>query len=236
MPGNKQTEQYPLSTDNPEQQILDCWALNAQPWTQAVRERQIPSRVQLTDQAIVNAVLHYKPSAVLDLGCGEGWLSRTLSRNGCNVIGVDAIPALIQQARASGEAQYRLCSYQQIIEGQLELQVDCIVCNFSLFGEYSSQRLLNALPALLKPNGILIIQTLHPLTACGNSPYRDGWREGSWQGFGEQFSQPAPWYFRTLASWLTLLQHSGFSLHNLQEPTLAASPLPASLILSAVRD
>lgn len=223
-----------MSTDNPEQQILDSWAINAQPWTQAVREGQISSRIQLTDQAIVNTVLHHTPTQVLDLGCGEGWLSRALAHHGCQVTGVDATPALIDQAKSSGLAEFQLCSYQQIIDGQLNLQVDCIACNFSLFGEQSCQSLLSALPALLKPGGQLIIQTLHPLTACGDAPYTDGWRNGSWQGFSDQFSQPAPWYFRTLASWLALLQHSGFILQNLQEPTLPDSSVPASIIFTAI--
>lgn len=224
-----------MSQDNPEQQILDSWTTNAQLWTQAVREEQIPSRVQLTDQAIVDTVLHHNPANVLDLGCGEGWLSRILARHGCQVIGVDATPALIDQARASGLAEYRLCSYQQIIDGQLNLSVDCIVCNFSLFGEHSCQSLLSTLPTLLTSEGTLIIQTLHPLTACGDVPYTSGWRQGSWQGFSDQFSQPAPWYFRTLSNWLTLLQHSGFILHNLQEPTLANSSQPASVIFTAIK-
>ncbi len=222
-----------MCMDNPEQQILDSWAINAQPWTQAVREGQILSRTQLTNQAIVDTVLRHSPAQVLDLGCGEGWLSRALTAGGCQVTGVDAIPALIDQARASGQAEYRLCSYQQLIDGQLDLHVDCIVCNFSLFGEHSCQALLNALPALLSPGGQLIIQTLHPLSACGDYPYTDGWRDGSWQGFSEQFSQPAPWYFRTLSSWLALLQHSGFALQSLYEPTQAGSVQPASIIFTA---
>jgi hypothetical protein len=32
--------------------------------------------------------------------------------------------------------------------------------------------------------GYLIVQTLHPLAACGDNPYRDGWSAGNWLGFG----------------------------------------------------
>jgi hypothetical protein len=49
-------------------------------------------------------------------------------------------------------------------------------------------------------NCSFIIQTLHPLIACGDFSYQDAWREGSWAGFSDDFTDLAPWYFRTLES------------------------------------
>ena len=41
----------------------------------------------------------YSPCAsILDVGCGEGWLARTLSSEGYNVTGVDASASLIDEA------------------------------------------------------------------------------------------------------------------------------------------
>ena len=39
-----------------------------------------------------------RPSTVLDIGCGEGWLCRALADKGMKVWGVDAIPELITAA------------------------------------------------------------------------------------------------------------------------------------------
>ncbi|HVC18047.1 MAG TPA: class I SAM-dependent methyltransferase, partial [Rhodanobacter sp.] len=77
------------------------------------------------------------------------------------------------------------------------------------------------------------VQTLHPLMACGGQPYRDGWREGSWDGFEGSFSDPAPWYFRTLESWLGLFRSSGLQLCELREPLHPVSGKPASVIFIA---
>lgn len=95
----------------------------------------------------------------------------------------------------------------------------------------SVEGVLNAVPALLNPNGAFIVQTLHPVIACGDLPYRDGWREGSWAGFSDDFTDPAPWYFRTLESWVKLFTDNGLQFNELQEPLHPATGKPASVIL-----
>ena len=71
---------------SPDQQIIDSWDVNAAPWVRAVRNHEIPSRRLVTDQAIIDAVMRRKPTSVLDLGCGEGWLARELSARGVDVL------------------------------------------------------------------------------------------------------------------------------------------------------
>ncbi|WP_221176052.1 class I SAM-dependent methyltransferase [Brevibacillus nitrificans] len=38
-------------------------------------------------------IIRYRPSRVLDVGCGEGWLARTLNEEGIDVVGIDGSPA-----------------------------------------------------------------------------------------------------------------------------------------------
>jgi len=137
---------------------------------------------------------------VLDIGCGEGWLVRALVEHGISAIGVDAVPSLVDQAAHAGGGEFHVASYEEIAEGGLDVKVDVVVANFSLIGKESVEGVLRRAPALLERDGSLIIQTLHPLVATGELPYEDGWRHGSWAGFGNDFSDPAPWYFRTLES------------------------------------
>ncbi|HEX9383386.1 MAG TPA: class I SAM-dependent methyltransferase, partial [Gemmatimonadaceae bacterium] len=176
--------------------IVDSWRKNASPWTAAVRENQIASRTLVTNKAIVDAVLSRSPRTVLDIGCGEGWLARSLSEHGIRAIGVDAVPALIEQARKAGGGEFRVMSYEDIAVGSLDVSVDLVVANFSLIGKESVENVIRRAPSLLNSRGSLVIQTLHPVASCGES-YSDGWRMGSWAGFSEEFSDPAPWYFRT---------------------------------------
>lgn len=213
--------------------IVDSWRTNAAPWTDAVRAREIESRALVTDRAIVEAVMGRSPRTVLDIGCGEGWLVRALAARGVQATGVDAVPELVQRARAAGGGDFRVASYEQIAAGELQLVVDLAVANFALIGEASVAGLVRQLPRLLRAGGALVVQTLHPLVATGEEPYRDGWREGSWAGFGPAFTDPAPWYFRTLESWVGLLTQSGLRVVEVREPLHPRTQRPASVILVA---
>jgi cyclopropane fatty-acyl-phospholipid synthase-like methyltransferase len=213
--------------------IVDSWRKNAAPWTNAVRESHIESRTLVTNQAIVDAVLGRAPNVVLDIGCGEGWLVRALATHGIRAIGVDVVPALIEQAIRAGGGEFHVASYAALAEGELRIRVDVAVANFALLGKDSVDDLIHRAPALLNEGGALIVQTLHPLVATGDHPYRDGWRTGSWAGFGTEFTDPAPWYFRTLESWMKLFGESGFRVLEVREPLHPTTQKPASALFIA---
>jgi len=218
-----------------DEKVIASWHTNAAPWTAAVRDQRIESRKLVTDRAIVDAVMSRKPASVLDIGCGEGWLVRALAAQGVRrVIGVDVVPALIEQARAAGGGEFRVASYEAIAHGTLEISVDVAVANFALIGKDAVDALIRAAPTLLQPGGALIIQTLHPVIACGDLPYKDGWRTGSWAGFSDDFTDPAPWYFRTLEGWVDLIAKSGLTLVELREPIHPTTNKPASVLFIAL--
>ncbi len=231
MAGHAGVDTDPLS----DARIVESWRSNVGPWTAAVRTGQIASRRLCTNQAIVEAILARSPSSVLDVGCGEGWLARALECQGIRVTGVDVVPGLIENARSAGAGVYRVMSYEELAAGQLAITVDVIACNFSLLGRESVERLFAACPALLKQGGSVIVQTLHPVFACGDHPYASGWREGSWAGFGPDFTDPAPWYFRTLEDWVELFSRNQLALVEVREPLHPGSGAPASIIFVAVK-
>lgn len=212
-----------------ENSILHSWQQNAEAWTHTVRDGLIESRRLVTDGAIVDAVLDGQPRSVLDLGCGEGWLVRALAVRGVQAMGVDAVPALI--ARASERAgEFQVASYEDIAAGRLPLRFDTLVCNFALLGKESVERLVASLPSLLSEDGRFVVQTVHPLVACGEQAYVDGWRQEGWTGFDTAFPSPAPWYFRTLASWVALFADAGWHLREMREPLHPETGRPASVI------
>jgi 2-polyprenyl-3-methyl-5-hydroxy-6-metoxy-1,4-benzoquinol methylase len=214
--------------------IVDSWRKNADAWTAAVREQRIESRTLVTDRAIVDAVLSRSPRRVLDIGCGEGWLGRALAGHGVELLGIDVVPGLIARAQAAGGGgEFRVASYEQAAGGALDFTADVAVCNFSLLGRESVETVFAGIASLLRARGAFIIQTLHPIIACGERPYQDGWREGSWAGFSADFTDPAPWYFRTLSSWLALFRRHRLRLLELREPLHPHTQQPASVIFIA---
>lgn len=219
---------------NPEDALLDSWHHNAQVWIDAVRNSAIESRRQVTDQAILLAILGRQPERVLDLGCGEGWLLRALAGRGIEAVGVDGDSTLVDAARAAGAGEVHLASYAQLAEAKVHVgkDYDLICANFALLHQDIIE-LLSAMRTLLVPGGALVIQTLHPWSVAGGD-YQDGWREESFAGFAGDW-QPMPWYFRTLASWLNALDMAGLRLVSLQEPQHPQSAVPQSLLMVAER-
>lgn len=215
-----------------ENQILRSWDVNAAAWTDAVREGRIESRRLATDEAIVSIVRRYGARRVLDVGCGEGWLARVLAGHGVEVTGVDGSAELIEQARMHGGGRFEVVSYEQIVATpeRLSGSYEGIVCNFSLLGEPITPLLL-ALRSRLAEGGRFFIQTVHPFTACGDEPYVEGWRTETFEGFGGDFREPMPWYFRTMGSWMRAVQETGLRVVECREPVHPATGRPLSLLM-----
>jgi SAM-dependent methyltransferase len=222
-------------TEDPLGQIERSWEANAPAWTEAVREGRIASRRAATDQAIVDAVMDLTPRRVLDLGCGEGWLARALAERGVEVVGVDASAPLVEAAREAGGGEFHVCSYAELASLFPPAPgggFDVVAANFALIGDPVDDALEGA-RAVLKPGGAVVIQTVHPWTARAGEPYRDAWRTERFAGFGEGFTEPMPWFYRTLESWIDALGRAGLALESVREPVHPETGEPLSLILSA---
>ncbi len=217
---------------DPAEQLRQSWDANAGAWSAAVREHKIESRRVATDAAIVHAVLARSAKRVLDVGCGEGWLARTLATSGLSVVGVDASAPLIEGAREQGGGTFHVLSYADLSAQpeRVGSEFDAVVCNFSLLEE-GVVPLLSALRRVATPEGALYIQTVHPWSACGETAYRDGWRTETFSSFGQSFAEPMPWYFRTLASWVEVLHAAGWQIDEVREPLHPDTGKPLSLLL-----
>jgi 2-polyprenyl-3-methyl-5-hydroxy-6-metoxy-1,4-benzoquinol methylase len=216
-----------------EERQRRSWEANADAWTRALRGGALSVRERLTNAAVVAAVRREDPATVLDVGCGEGWLVHALAREGREAVGVDASAALLEAAR-QGPGRFARASYRDLAE-RAELlpgPFAAVVCNFSLLDRELAP-LLAGLRRRLGPRGSLIVQTLHPLTVAADGPYRDGWREERFDGFGPDFAAAMPWYGRTLGSWSAELRAAGFALERLEEPTLPEADRPSSLLMTA---
>jgi 2-polyprenyl-3-methyl-5-hydroxy-6-metoxy-1,4-benzoquinol methylase len=130
---------------------------------------QIDSRKREAMPTIVGAVVSRGGQTVLDLGCGEGWLTRALTTQGLNVLGTDIIPALIERGQAIagadgkpfGLGNFELASYAEIVAGKLATKFDVVVANFSLIGKESVEGLFRSMPSLINDGGAWIIPAIH---------------------------------------------------------------------------
>lgn len=215
-----------------EQKIIHSWQANAANWIDIIDNNGIESRKLITNKTIVDAVGAVKPLSILDIGCGEGWLSKELYINGIAVTGVDVIPELIEKAKEKTMGNFFVASYEDIYSNKISFSTlfDAIVINFALIGKESTENLLSSLPALMNASGTLFIQTLHPDSRKAMNDYESGWKEGSWDGLSGNFSHPYQWYFRTMEDWLLLLTKSGFHKINTIDVLHPHSGKPLSVI------
>ena len=219
----------------PARRIAASWEANAAPWTQVVREALIPSRAAGTDAAVVDACRDAcrAGARVLDVGCGEGWLARALHAEGARVTGIDGSAPLVEAAARLGGGDFHTVSYEALAAhaDTCPGPFDLVVCNFALLDD-QAPALLRALGARLAPGGTIIVQTVHPWTALGDAPYRDGWRTETFAAFPLPFPAEMPWFYRTMARWVDDVREAGLTVRALREPLHPDTHRPLSLLIT----
>ncbi len=220
----------PNNDDNLRDALRRSWERNGPAWAHAIRTGAIASRADATDAAILAVISHHMPRCVLDCGCGEGWLVRTLTEAGVAATGIDASAALIDSARLSGGGRFLCVGYAALAEESTLCPgpFDLTVFNFSLLDDRIDEALVAARQRLA-PHGHVVIQTVHPLTQ--SSPYQDGWRHEDFRSIAGDDWSPMPWYFRTLESWVAAAAATGLRLAALHEPRAKPDADPTSLVL-----
>jgi len=212
--------------------IIESWNVNSEKWIKTIDNEEIESRKLVTNKAIIDTVMEYHPASIIDIGCGEGWLTRELQKQGLSVFGIDGVESLIKNAIDKGGEHYAVCSYKNLVAGKLPGKnlFNAAVINFALIDKEETEELIYYLPCMLKRNGLLFIQTLHPLSAVEGGDYKTGWKEGSWNGMKQNFTLSYQWYFRTIEDWIHLFFRAGFYVKALKEPFHPGTLKPASLI------
>ncbi len=200
-----------MPIDPSSDKILTSWQANSQSWIATIDQNEIASRQVATNAAIVAAILAHHPQRILDVGCGEGWLSRAIYTPERTVIGIDGVESLVKNAtKKAGGPQYACFDYEAIRQGQLPpwLHFDLIVFNFALFEGEATFALLEQLKQMLFPNGHLLIQTI------GLSEQEpSGWRTEDWRSMKTQYPAPFPWYYRSRDDWEKELGQNGWEIN-----------------------
>jgi ubiquinone/menaquinone biosynthesis C-methylase UbiE len=109
----------------------------------------------------------------LDVGCGEGRVTRDLRALGHDVVGVDVAPSMVEAAReADPGGEYLLASAADMPfeDGAADL----VVAFMSLMDMDDMPGGLKEIARVLEPHGSLIAPVTHPLNSAGVFSPRDG--------------------------------------------------------------
>lgn len=102
-----------------------------------------------------------KGERVLDLGCGEGFFTRALSKEGARVTGTDIAKELVSQARAKGSAEYYVAPSNKLVFAKDDT-FDVVVCILALQNIEDIQGTLKEVRRVLAPRGRFVCVLNHP--------------------------------------------------------------------------
>ncbi|MDC6367564.1 MULTISPECIES: class I SAM-dependent methyltransferase [Flavobacteriaceae] len=211
---------------------IASWKKNAAEWIKVIQNESIPSR-KFTNTAILETLKDCKGTKAVDIGCGEGWLTREMGKMGWNATGVDAIESLIVEARKKSLDTFTIFTYEDIMSGKAieNAPFDVAIFNFCLYAKDNLPLLLDNTLKQLTTKGALVIQTLHPYFLIQNGfPYKSQWLSDSWKGLPGNFTDGHAWYARTMDDWISemnTLTNVRFSFNEI----LNDETLPISLII-----
>ena len=153
-----------------------AWAEHAEDWVRWAREPDHDSYWRFHRDLFLQLVPP-PGGRTLDLGCGEGRLSRDLRDLGHRVVGVDASAAMVASARqADPELEARVADAAALPFGDGEF--DCVIAFMSLQDVDDYEGAIGECARVLSPGGHLCVAIVHPLNSAGefegdegDSPY-----------------------------------------------------------------
>lgn len=221
-------------SDTATETIPSRWDTNASFWVRIIREHRDKYRNELTDPAMLDAIGPPAGSAVLDAGCGEGYLSRILARSGAIVTGVDSSTKLIEAARTQNLTDKLPISFDIANADELPYQdnmFDLVVCNHLINDLHDPGKAISEFARILRSGGRLIILMLHPcfynkhaerdqttnrLIAVSYFETRNVEQTFEVDGLTSPVANTA--WFRPLEFYTEELRRSGFAITSLTEP------------------
>jgi len=222
----------------------------------AWRDRQMGEDGDLWHRAIIDPVLldvlgPVRGLRVLDLACGNGYLTRRFARDGAaRSVGVDRSTRTLafarrRERRLSTGAEFRQADSAHLVRFA-DGSFDRVVANMALMDLPDLDRTVREVGRVLAPDGHFVFSIGHPcfdlddrsLWEIERRPYENPgtvWRKVS--RYQEERVGRAPWrlpdgsfvytrsYHRTLATYVRCLRAAGLALVRLEEPR----PLPEAV-------
>src|SRR5262245_35197431 len=158
---------------------------------------------------------------ILDVGCGDGPLTKKLVEIGCEVVGVDASPAMIEAAKVLGLDAH-------VMDGQalqFSHEFDAVFSNAALHWMKQPEAVIDGVWKALKTGGRFVDE----FGGDGNNATVLLALVSALQHRDLDFHSLSPWYFPTVEDYRGKLEARGFAVKTIAlipRPT----PLPGSLV------
>src|SRR5262249_20758655 len=155
-----QTGEGPMS-DSPFEEARKCWNLLADDWRVQVGNDGDSNRRLNSDPVLWGFAGDVIGLAVLDAGCGTGYLARKLRDRGARVTGVDFAGRMIEIARADHPGiDFRVDSCTELATLE-DGQFDLVIANYVLMDTPDLGATVRAFARVLKPGGAAVVVFSH---------------------------------------------------------------------------
>jgi len=158
---------------------------------------------------------------ILDLGCGDGVLTKKLADRGCVAVGVDASAAQVEAAKTLGVEAYVMTAE----ELPYREEFDAVFSNAVLHWIKRADAAIQAVYRSLRTGGRFVAE-------CGGHGCIDKIRTAAVQALdrrGIDGEARVPWYFPTPGDYAARLERAGFRVNSIAlipRPT----PLPGDIV------
>ena len=151
--------------------VRESWNKNARRWDLQIAALGDQTRRYFSDGPMLRMLGEVAQLDVLDLGCGNGYLSRGLSRSGARVTAIDMSEEMVATAQHYEECEplgirYRRCSAAELTE-LASGSFDLVVSNYVLQDVADYRGALCEARRVLRSGGRMVLVITHPCFSCG---------------------------------------------------------------------
>lgn len=160
--------------------------------------------VSVYGEDVINWLAPQKNERILDIGCGDGALTRKLVEAGSKVVGIDASENFVQTARNSG-LDVHVMDAQALI---FDREFDAVFTNAALHWMLQPQKVIDGVGRALKPGGRFVGE----FGGFGNVAAILTAIQAVGQELGGDTKLAGPWFFPTVSQYSRLLEAGGFEV------------------------
>lgn len=148
-----------------------------------------------------------KGERILDLGCGDGRLTKFLQEQGCEMFGIDGSPEMIEKTQQLGLA----CAVMDGHSLSFNSEFDAVFSNAALHWMTRPKDVVVGMYAALKPGGRMVVEfggkgnTHKIMTAISETLAESG-----------EPDYELPWYFPDEEAYSSILNEAGFAVEQIE--------------------
>ena len=220
-------------SDHDLDETRDTWNRLADGWLIQVGEDGDSNRRLNSDPVLWAFAGDVTGLAVLDAGCGTGYLSKKLNARGARVTGIDFSARMIEIAKAQNPGiDFRVDSCSELAS-IADVQVDLVLANYVLMDTPDLRATMQAFHRVLKPGGLAVLVFSHPCFPQGRASVTEN---GAGQSYHWSFPYFEPrkcidpplahftsefiWFHRSLSDYWKAFTAAGFNVVDFEEPRL----------------